>query len=571
MVLLILDDRTSSFFLWDAPFAPLDNGSMSAELLASASSSDLSSTSWTPGARDPAFEGAEVAALIARIREPLYLVSTPARPRPGIAVGGSLAQGRGEYRAVGVLPPVRPEELGDGAFRAAHGTRYPYIAGEMANGIATAEMVTAMARADMLGFFGAAGLSADRVERETVRIGAMLRGRANWGVNLIHSPAEPRTEQAVADLLIAHRVPAVSVSAFMELTPSVVRVAASGLTRDRTGRVRRAARVLAKVSRPEIAAVFMAPPPTSMLRALVEQGRLTADEAVLAARVPVAEDVTVEADSGGHTDNRPLVALLPEMLALATAAAREHGYDRPVRVGAAGGLGTPAALAAAFALGAAYVLTGSVNQSAVESGLSQDGKRMLAEAGTADVAMAPAADMFELGVRLQVLRRGTMFAFRADRLYQIYAAHSSWEQVPERTRSKVEREILRMPFDAVWAETRRFWLERAPEQAARAEHDEKHRMALVFRWYLGRSSRWAIQGSTDRRTDYQIWCGPAMGAFNRWVAGGFLAAPAERTVTQIARNLLEGAAVVARAQQVRGHGVPVPAAAFTFTPRHLEP
>jgi len=511
-----------------------------------------------------------VAALIARIREPLYLVSAPGRPRPGVAAGGSLARGRGAYRVVGAMPPTRPEELGDGAFCAAHGTRYPYVAGEMANGIATVEMVTAMARADMLGFFGAAGLPVERVERETARIAAALGDRGNWGVNLIHSPAEPRTEQAVADLLIARRVPVVSASAFMELTPPIVQVAASGLRQDTQGRVRRAVRVFAKVSRPEVAAAFMAPPPAAMLRTLVEQGRLTQDEARLAARLPVAEDVTAEADSGGHTDNRPLVALLPELLALATATAHEHGYERPVRIGAGGGLGTPAAVAAAFALGAAYVLTGSVNQSAVESGLSLDGRRMLAEAGSADVAMAPAADMFELGVRLQVLRRGSVFAFRAERLYQIYAAHSCWEEIPERTRGKVEREILRTSFEAVWAEVRRFWLGRAPEQVVRAEQDGRHRMALVFRWYLGMSSRWAIQGQQERRTDYQIWCGPAMGAFNRWVAGGFLADPAERTVVQIARNLLEGAAVVTRAQQVRSRGVAVPASAFTFTPRRWE-
>jgi trans-AT polyketide synthase, acyltransferase and oxidoreductase domains len=527
--------------------------------------------SWTPGERAPAFEARQIADLLAECAgEPIYVLATPARPRPGIAVGGTFTGEPGEYRVVGMLAAMRPEQLGDPAFCAAHHTRYPYIAGEMANGIATAEMVAAMARADMLGFFGAAGLSVDRVGRETARIVDLVRGRTNWGVNLIHSPAEPRTEQAMAELLLARRVPAVSMSAFMELTPPIVQVAASGLTQDAQGRVRRATRILAKVSRPEVAAAFLAPPPAAMLRDLVARGRLTGDEALLAARIPVAEDVTVEADSGGHTDNRPLVVLLPEMLALAAAAAREHGYERPARIGAAGGLGTPAAVAAAFGLGAGYVLTGSVNQSAVESGLSHDGKRMLAEAGTADVAMAPAADMFELGVRLQVLRRGSMFAFRAERLYQLYAAHASWTEVPARTRSKVEREILRMPFEAAWNETRGFWLERAPEQAARADVDEKHRMALVFRWYLGMSSRWAIQGATERRADYQIWCGPAMGAFNRWVAGGFLADPAERTVVQIARNLLEGAAAVTRAHQVRSHGVPVPAAAFIFTPRPWE-
>ncbi len=53
-------------------------------------------------------------------------------------------------------------------------------------------------------------------------------------------------------------------------------------------------------------------------------------------------------------------------------------------------------------------------------------------------------------------------------------------------------------------------------------------MALVFRSYLGQSSRWAIQGTPDRKMDYQIWCGPAMGAFNQWVQNSFLEGPDHR-------------------------------------------
>ena len=62
------------------------------------------------------------------------------------------------------------------------------------------------------------------------------------------------------------------------------------------------------------------------------------------------------------------------------------------------------------------MVTGSVNQLARESGTSDVARAMLAQAGLADVTMAPAADMFELGVEVQVLRRGTLFAQRAARL-----------------------------------------------------------------------------------------------------------------------------------------------------------
>jgi hypothetical protein len=94
-------------------------------------------------------------------------------------------------------------------------------------------------------------------------------------------------------------------------------------------------------------------------------------------------------------------------------------------------------------------------------------------------------------------------------------------------------------------------------------------MALVFRWYLGMSSRWAIDGEVRRRADYQVWCSPAMGAFNAWVRGTFLEDPAQRTVGQIALNLLEGAVVTSRAQALRSAGVAVPAEAFLYRPRRL--
>ena len=64
----------------------------------------------------------------------------------------------------------RPENLGDPAFRRDHGVRYAYVTGAMANGIASVELVEAVARAGMLGFFGAAGLPLERVEAAIDRL-----------------------------------------------------------------------------------------------------------------------------------------------------------------------------------------------------------------------------------------------------------------------------------------------------------------------------------------------------------------------------------------------------------------
>ena len=60
-----------------------------------------------------------------------------------------------------------------------------------------------------------------------------------------------------------------------------------------------------------------------------------------------------------------------------------------------------------------------------------------------------------------------------------------------------------------------------------------------------------------------------MGAFNEWVKGSFLEPVESRTVVQIALNLLEGAAHVTRANQLRLAGVPVGHCGGGFSPRPL--
>jgi PfaD family protein len=460
---------------------------------------------------------------------------------------------------------MRPQDLGDRGFREAHGTRFAFASGAMANGIGSVEVVEAMSRAGMLGFFGSAGLDPGTVGRAVERLRTDL-GDAPWGMNFIHSPGEPDLEEALVDVYHRGGVRLAEASAFLDLTPAILRYRLHGLRRGPDGRVVAPHRVVAKVSRVEVAAKFLSPAPEAMVGALREAGRITEEEARLAAEVPVADDLTPEADSGGHTDNRPLVALLPTMIALRDRIQERTRYPVPPRVGAAGGIATPASAAAAFAMGAAYVVTGSVNQACVEAGTSDAVREMLAAAEQADTAMAPAADMFEMGVKVQVLKRGTMFAMRAQRLYDLWRAHPSLESLPAEERASLEKTVFRAPLEEIWRGTREWFLSRDPSQVERAEREPRHRMALVFRWYLGMSSIWANGGEPTRRVDYQVWCGPAMGAFNEWARGSCLEDWRNRRVALVAQNLLHGAAVLLRAQALRAQGIDVPAAVVRVAP-----
>lgn len=470
---------------------------------------------------------------------------------------------------LGYAPPLMPESLGDGVFRADHRLRYAYVAGAMANGIATTRLVEELARSGMLGFFGSAGLGLDRIEAAIEQLSRTIPG-APCGFNLIHSPNEPDLEEAVVALYLRRGIRLVEASAYLRLTLPVVRYRVHGICLDAEGRVVTPNRIIAKVSRVEVATQFFSPPPVELLRELVKNGDITEEQAKLAGRIPMAQDVTAEADSGGHTDNRPLVTLLPSLLALSDRIQAAHGFKQRLRVGAAGGMSTPAALAAAFAMGASYVLTGSINQACIESGSCDAVRKMLAQAEQADIAMAPAADMFEMGVRVQVLKRGTMFAMRAAKLFELYRAYPSLEAVPSADRNFVEKQLLRATFDESWQSTREFFEKRDPRQVERAEADPKHRMALVFRSYLGLSSRWANTGEATRGMDYQVWCGPAMGAFNEWARGSFLEKPENRRAVVVAQNLLFGAALQLRVQNLNAQGIRLPEGLASWHPLESE-
>ena len=109
--------------------------------------------------------------------------------------------------------------------------------------------------------------------------------------------------------------------------------------------------IIAKVSRVEVAQKFFSPAPDKILKQLLDMGKITQLEAELAKEVPVAHDLTAEADSGGHTDNRSVVVLLPTMLALRDSFFEKYQYTRRLCVGLAGGIATPVSAAAAFAMG----------------------------------------------------------------------------------------------------------------------------------------------------------------------------------------------------------------------------
>lgn len=509
----------------------------------------------------------EMKSLLRQVERPLWYISdgktSGLTPIPPYENNGHF--GGNNWRLIAALPAVPLDSLGSPEFNRRYGLSAAYYAGAMANGISSEQVLIALGQAGLMGSFGAAGLPRDRLESAIRNIQTALGDRP-YAFNLINSPNEPALEARAADLYVQHGVRVTEASAYLDMTFPLVYYRAAGLSQSPDGRIVIGNRVIAKLSRREVARRFMDPAPEDILAQLVADGRITETQANLARQVPMADDITVEADSGGHTDNRPLVCLLPSLLALRDEVQSARRYPQTIGIGAAGGISTPSAALAALMMGADYIVTGSINQASVESGASVHTRSLLAQADMADVIMAPSADMFEMGVKVQLLKRGTLFPMRAQKLYEIYTRYDSIDDIPATEREKLENQIFRRDLNAVWEDTVRFFRERDPSQIDRAERDPKQKMALVFRWYLGLSSRWSVNGEKGREMDYQIWCGPAMGAFNDWVRGSYLEQIENRRAADMALHLLTGAAYLYRVQLLRMQGIRLPAGVETYLP-----
>lgn len=221
-------------------------------------------------------------------------------------------------------PAARPQRIpiGSAAFCADFGLSQAYVAGAMYQGVSSVALVARLAQAGMLGFFGAGGLPMAEVAAAITNIRAQIPEDAPFGVNFIAHVNHPHLEDQLTDLLLQQGVRVVEASAFMEVTPALVRYRAAGLCED-GNRIRAANRVMAKVSRPDVAEQFLSPAPERIITKLLEAGSVTPAQAQLLRQVPMADAITVESDSGGHTDQGMPFTLIPAILRV-----RDQAADR---------------------------------------------------------------------------------------------------------------------------------------------------------------------------------------------------------------------------------------------------
>jgi trans-AT polyketide synthase/acyltransferase/oxidoreductase domain-containing protein len=409
---------------------------------------------------------------------------------------------------------ITKEKLGCQEFKKDYNIKYPYVAGAMYKGIGSKEIVVKMGKAGLIAFLGTGGLRLGAIEDNIKYIQAQLPAES-YGMNLLNNIVQPELEMQTVELYLKNNIRNVEASAYMSISKPLIYFRFKGAHKDASDNVIIPNQVIAKISRPEVAEQFMKPAPAEMVSDLVKDGKLTVEEASIAAKFPVAYDICVESDSGGHTDAGMPYSQLPGIIYVRDVIMEEYKYPKRIRVGSAGGIGSPSSAAAAFILGADFVLTGSINQCTVEAGNSDIVKDMLQDLGEQDTDYAPAGDMFELGARIQVVKKGTLFSTRANKLYELYKTYNSLDEIDEKVKERIQSQYFKRSFDEVWQETKEYYQKSNPQEIEKAEKNPKSKMALIFRWYFIHTTRMAMQGVAEEKSNFQIHCGPAIGVLNK--------------------------------------------------------
>jgi trans-AT polyketide synthase/acyltransferase/oxidoreductase domain-containing protein len=195
---------------------------------------------------------------------------------------------------------------------------------------ASKELVVSLANADLMGFLGTGGVDLATTSASIDYIQKNIKPGGSYGVNLLAKPDDPEAELAEARQFVAKSVPRVEASAFMQITPALAFYRLSGIHNTSNDGGARPRQIIAKVSHPDIAEAFMRPVPERVLKQLVDSGDLTQQEAEIGRRLPVANDICVEADSGGHTDQGVAYVLMPAVRQRRDAVMAEpaHPYTR---------------------------------------------------------------------------------------------------------------------------------------------------------------------------------------------------------------------------------------------------
>lgn len=170
--------------------------------------------------------------------------------------------------------------------------------------------------------------------------------------------------------------------------------------------------------------------------------------------------------------------------------ALRHRAGAQACVGLSGPFGTPDAVAGAFFLGADFIYAPSLHLGDHATGVCDHIRHLARELSFGDTALAPCAEGFHLGERRRVMKRGSFFVPRAEKLLQLYRFCPTPADIPAAERPSLE--ALVGPLDP---------------------HRDSDALSTAAVAYLEKAQDWAIRGDLEHRLSFRVPCDDAPAAW----------------------------------------------------------
>lgn len=416
--------------------------------------------------------------------------------------------------------------LGSRSFKEEYETSYAYVVGGIRDGISSVTMMKSLEKGNILGFLGTKGLSLQETQQI---IESALREvkQDKLGVHITCDVLQPEYSDEKLQLIIKYNINRLQISGFQKPTEKLYEYRIHNIRQ----RENASDKLLVCVNNRKATEEFMKPIPKYFIQMQMQLGNIDSKEAEFLSKIPLCDDICIENDGLGVNH----FGWISSFKKLNHDMSESYGMKKRVRIGICGNIGNPQMLAVAFFSGADFVMTSTINQCTLEADTSERVKELLQEAKENDFLFAPTDNLFEFGEKKSILKKGTLYAVRAQKVYDIYLKYSSLEEIPDE-----QEELLEYYFGISLEQMYQSIVRRVSNREKILIGEQpKYKLGVVLKEYLQLCFIQVKIGEKDWEINYGIEVGSELADMNRWLEGTDLETWKQRKVTIIAKRMMD--------------------------------
>ncbi|MCO4784209.1 MAG: 1-acyl-sn-glycerol-3-phosphate acyltransferase [Candidatus Cloacimonetes bacterium] len=410
-----------------------------------------------------------------------------------------------------VINVQSPKHLGSTGFKKLFGLDYAYFVSGLPSYTHGRGMLQNLFENGMLGFFNLDGLTFNEKEES---LNMLNQHDFRFGVEIHLDDFDEEEDKKLITLLMAQNIKYLLVKSCSKISEPLIRF------KSKEGNL-----LIAKVSHPD-QCVALSSGKKDVFSAFLIDGSFVSSQ-----------------------DTRSILSLMPSIKSLLN--------EKNIYLGVTGDLGTPDALAAAFAMGADFVSTSSINLLSNDVSGADSYKECIKKVRFQDVSLVSSFESFESGAKTRALNFGTRFVAVSTKIGSWFFERRSIDTLEDSEVKYLEEKVFGSSITQTLLDAKAFFEFRNPSLIEAASNNSRISLAMLIRYYLEMGHLWAIEGNDNKKIDYNIKCGLDLASFNQWRQGTIFEDDQKLSVVQIALNLMMGAQFEARKQFLKSQGIEI--------------